>query len=741
MRTLGLVFAILTVCCLIAFAVQTPEKYCAYNSVDKAYNPNWTPQRDLFPHSSREGGETCADALVISGLPYTDVGYTCDNVDDYEFECPYSSTSPDVVYVYTPAATQLIEISLCDSYYDTKLIVYQDDCMSVPYACNDDFCSGPNFTGGAYLSNAVIHVFAGHNYYIVVDGYGGECGNYILNVKEWIPAHSCPQNTLFGQPPYRDPNCYTSDLQFPYKVFDNFWGLTQPVCDLHWWGINLFWSGSWEVCTNEEPMTFLIEFWSDLNGQPGTVVCTYTVSPNRTQVDVSPDGDPLYEWSVTLDPCCQLEHGWISIQGISVASPNCAFLWATSPVEDASAWQIYPDGNLNQTDTDFAFCLTSGAPCNFHSSESDMGDLPRCNYPTLCSNPSHELTGVAWLGEGITAELCPHYINADAMDDGVFFIDPPWTPCEMEAVRVVVSAGPNFQRYLDCGGHLYLSAWKDGNTDGDFCDVLCNGNAPEWIIQDALVLPGIHFFAFPDPGDRYVPYPGIFRFRLMSAPHGALGFGLITTECPEMQCGTFDHDSIGEVEDYIIDYLQPVELTAFNATVGDNSVTLNWSTATETSNARFEIERNGMIVYNTNGAGTSSQPHSYSWTDDRVFNGTTYEYSLVGVNETGGREYLSTVNATPKLNAGSISEYALRQNYPNPFNPITTIVYDMKETGFVSLKVYNLLGQEVAVLVYGEVAQGRHVVILDATNLTSGVYVCKMETNGFIAQNKMLLIK
>ncbi|MBI5058553.1 T9SS type A sorting domain-containing protein, partial [candidate division KSB1 bacterium] len=93
------------------------------------------------------------------------------------------------------------------------------------------------------------------------------------------------------------------------------------------------------------------------------------------------------------------------------------------------------------------------------------------------------------------------------------------------------------------------------------------------------------------------------------------------------------------------------------------------------------------------------------------------------------------------LNAAVITEYALAQNFPNPFNPSTSIVFDMVDAGFVSLKVYNTLGQEVAAVVNGSMDAGRHVVTFDAANLPSGMYLYRLETNGFSAQHKMLLMK
>jgi hypothetical protein len=87
------------------------------------------------------------------------------------------------------------------------------------------------------------------------------------------------------------------------------------------------------------------------------------------------------------------------------------------------------------------------------------------------------------------------------------------------------------------------------------------------------------------------------------------------------------------------------------------------------------------------------------------------------------------------------NEYALFQNYPNPFNPVTTIQYNVSGTGFVSLKVFNPLGQEVVTLVQGIVPAGSHAVAWDATNLPSGIYFLRMNAGEFVQTRKMVLLK
>ena len=79
------------------------------------------------------------------------------------------------------------------------------------------------------------------------------------------------------------------------------------------------------------------------------------------------------------------------------------------------------------------------------------------------------------------------------------------------------------------------------------------------------------------------------------------------------------------------------------------------------------------------------------------------------------------------------SKFALRQNYPNPFNPSTRIIYAVPRESQVALKVYDLIGQEVAVLVDEVKEAGTYEVTFNALNLSSGVYIYKMKAEGFIS--------
>jgi hypothetical protein len=190
----------------------------------------------------------------------------------------------------------------------------------------------------------------------------------------------------------------------------------------------------------------------------------------------------------------------------------------------------------------------------------------------------------------------------------------------------------------------------------------------------------------------------------------------------------------------ISDVPLPAELTSFDAIPGNEKVTLNWTTASETNLDHFSLIRNGALISEVD-ANNSATGGSYSWTDNGLANGTTYEYSLVSVDFDGSSQTLGTQSAAPNAGNAIVTEYALYQNYPNPFNPETSISFDLVDNGPVKLSVFNALGQTVAVLVDGMQTAGRHTVTFDGSALTSGLYFYRLDAGDFTAIHKMALIK
>ncbi len=135
----------------------------------------------------RVGGEDIATATVVPAIPFTDAGNTCVFIDDYDEVCPYTgSTAPDCVYAFTPATDVLVDFFLCMSSYDTKIFVYENVYTpGAPFACVDDAAACGDFNTYMYQSWITdAQLIGGNTYYVVIDGYSGACGDYILDIYE-----------------------------------------------------------------------------------------------------------------------------------------------------------------------------------------------------------------------------------------------------------------------------------------------------------------------------------------------------------------------------------------------------------------------------------------------------------------------------------------------------------------------------------------------------------------------------
>jgi hypothetical protein len=211
-----------------------------------------------------------------------------------------------------------------------------------------------------------------------------------------------------------------------------------------------------------------------------------------------------------------------------------------------------------------------------------------------------------------------------------------------------------------------------------------------------------------------------------------------------------------------------VELISFTAEPEGNSVLLRWQTSTETNNQGFEIEKASSSPTSAPGGtspvhgwerigfveghGTTTEPQIYSFYDDiDGINSPSFTYRLKQLDYDGSFEYSKEVivelSTVP-------DKYSLSQNHPNPFNPSTKIKFvipsviasEAKQSKLVSLKVYDVLGNEVATLVNEELSPGEYEVTFnsrsgEARNLTSGIYFYTLKTGSFAQTKKMILLK
>ena len=194
----------------------------------------------------------------------------------------------------------------------------------------------------------------------------------------------------------------------------------------------------------------------------------------------------------------------------------------------------------------------------------------------------------------------------------------------------------------------------------------------------------------------------------------------------------------------IIQGILPVELSSFTSDISKNNVTLKWTTAMETNNQGFSVQRtvdgnevNWVEAGYIKGAGNSNSPVNYEFTDKNLQPGK-YQYRLKQIDYNGNYEFH---NLSGDVNISAPNKFEMAQNYPNPFNPTTSISYALPEKNFVTIKIYDNLGREITTLVSEEKAAGIYTVTFDGSKLSSGIYFYKLESGKFTAVKRMLLIK
>jgi len=195
-----------------------------------------------------------------------------------------------------------------------------------------------------------------------------------------------------------------------------------------------------------------------------------------------------------------------------------------------------------------------------------------------------------------------------------------------------------------------------------------------------------------------------------------------------------------------IDNEVPVELVSFSAEMVDGNVVLNWSTATETNNNGFQIERkvhspqpsvgNWENTGFVSGKGTTTERSFYSYTEKNEKPGK-YLYRLKQTDFDGTFSYSNEI----EVEVNGPKDFALYQNYPNPFNPSTTIKFALPVKTNLSLNVYNTLGEKVAEIFNGELEEGYHEMMFNASGLSSGIYFYKIESENYSAAKKLMLLK
>lgn len=206
------------------------------------------------------------------------------------------------------------------------------------------------------------------------------------------------------------------------------------------------------------------------------------------------------------------------------------------------------------------------------------------------------------------------------------------------------------------------------------------------------------------------------------------------------------------LDNYVLNVPLPVQLSSFiGYFVNDNAVTLEWETISEKNNLGFYVEKfnsssNNFITVSDliPGAGSTVIPQRYTWTDENIIEGNL-QYRLKQIDMDGLINYYGPIMLNPTSSRDveySPAMFKLYPNYPNPFNPKTTMKFSVAKDGYTTLKVYNILGNEIATLYSGNAESGKiYKVEFDASQLTAGIYFAKLTNSNDVQLGKLILIK
>jgi hypothetical protein len=185
----------------------------------------------------------------------------------------------------------------------------------------------------------------------------------------------------------------------------------------------------------------------------------------------------------------------------------------------------------------------------------------------------------------------------------------------------------------------------------------------------------------------------------------------------------------------------PVELTTFEAATRGTEVQLRWTTASETNNAGFDVERSvdGQAFSKVGflpGSGTTTEAQRYRFMDDEVPFANTVRYRLKQVDLDGTFAYSDVVRIDITPHA-----FRLLESTPNPFRTTTRLRYALSERASVEMHLYDVLGRHVRTLVDAERGAGRYTMTLDGAGLAPGTYFVRIRTDTQVETRKVTLVR
>ena len=196
---------------------------------------------------------------------------------------------------------------------------------------------------------------------------------------------------------------------------------------------------------------------------------------------------------------------------------------------------------------------------------------------------------------------------------------------------------------------------------------------------------------------------------------------------------------------YSLDNLSPKVPSGVQAKVNNGQIVLSWQPSGDADFQYYAVYRSTTSNFDPKGLSAYAKLTDTLFTDVNVSNGVTYYYRLSAFDFSGNESEYSAQAAANTVGVVTVEpvprEFGLHQNFPNPFNPTTVISYQLPVISHVTLKVYDLLGREVAVLVNEKKDAGRYSVQWDAARLSSGIYFYSLQAGEYRDTKRMLLLK
>jgi len=725
-----------------------------------------------YPSPVRQGGEDIATAVVIDVFPYNNTGTTEGYTDDYDETCPYSgSTSPDVVYSFTPTASTALDISLCGegTGYDTKVYVYENEAGALAStidggeasACNDDECENSTTNYLSFLPGVLCE--PGNTYYIVVDGYGGASGAYEIDIMETdLPSPLMSYNVyrggeIVGSTDHVDS---TSFAEFVTVEGDHVYYATAV----------------YEVYGESDPSnssTVTVEAPAPLCNAPQNLMAE-SLSNDVSLSWEAPEGgagwfgynDGVFVTSVGLNAAAQFsvairfgQEELSDYNGMALSKVRFAHNEPTAFYQVA-IWTAEFGGEPVLVDTTEWMDGADIPALEFYEVELDESitidwtqelwigyniDTP-AGFPAGCDG------GPAVTGYGDLISLGTEFISMNAayglnynwMIDGFADYADGRSIASMAPINVEYSTTSTTNEPEEYRLPTPIVINTPGERDMTDYILYRDGEAEDTLDIDE----NTYYDMDVEWGDHSYYVTALYNNSEEcgeSEPSNTVDVSLVNHAPPAVMLLQPDDGTTITVTESNSGDDFPFIWTAVNDE--DNDPVMYVVSATDEDGAMSDTSMAVAGWFPTIGElaapllEDSVAVMTYSW---NVWASDPWDSTA---SSNGPRSLTIDVSGLLALDGIGLPEvFALHNNYPNPFNPVTNITYDIPEVAQVTLDIYNVSGQKVRTLAQGQHEPGRYRIQWNATNdygnpLSSGMYIYRIHAGDFVSVKKLILMK